>query len=123
MDIQGGRGGSCHWSLRSLVMAFYVDTHIDLFEAEMEKLPVEKGDFEIVHRVIHWKIMGYQESGKIVLELLDNQPDANYALDDYNTYDAFLETLWQYQHRPNNKKALYKNRFYTNENTLFLNAR
>ena len=112
--------GSCHWSLRSLVMAFYVDTQIGLFEAEKEKLPVEIGDFEIVQPVIRWKIRGYQESGKIVLELLDNEQDAKYEIDDYDAYDAFLETLWQYQHRPDNKKALYKNRLYTNENLLFI---
>lgn len=111
--------GSCLWSLRSLILAFYVDAEIGLFDVPPAKLPVEIADFEVHNPVINWTIRGDKESGDIMLELLNNDKDAHYQLDKYDVLDAFLETLWQYPHRPNNKKALYKNRLYSNENLIF----
>ncbi|CAM3346812.1 DUF2264 domain-containing protein [Zobellia roscoffensis] len=111
--------GSCLWSLRSLITAFYVDAKINLLDAEPQKLPVEIGDFEVRNEKINWIIGGVQKTGVITLEILSNPLGPINELESYSDWDAFLETLWQYPHRPNNKKALYKNRFYTNENTLF----
>nr|WP_252736924.1 DUF2264 domain-containing protein [Zobellia galactanivorans] len=114
--------GSCLWSLRSLVTAFYVDSKTNLLEVEPQKLPVEIEDFQLRNDRIDWVISGDQETGVITLEILSNPLEPVLGLKPYSNWDAFLEILWQYPHRPNNKKALYENRFYTSENKLFRNA-
>ncbi|MDO6518269.1 DUF2264 domain-containing protein [Zobellia uliginosa] len=115
--------GSCLWSLRSLIMAFYVDSKINLYDAVPKALPIEERDFELENTSIGWVVRGEKATGLITLEILSNSAKPTLELKPYSSWDAFLETLWQYPHRPNNKKALYENRFYTNENTLFLNTR
>ena len=111
--------GSCLWSLRSLITAFYVDSKTNLFDVTQQKLPIEKGDYQIKNNKINWIISGEKGTGKITLEILSNLQGSTIELDQYSYLDALLETLWQYPHRPNNKKALYNNRFYTNDNEIF----
>ena len=111
--------GSCLWSLRSLVIAFYADSKISLFESKREPLPIEVSDYEITNDIIDWKISGIKKTQKIILEVKNNDLDTVYPISKYGLKNELLELIFRYPNRPNNHKALYENRFYSNQNLLF----
>lgn len=112
--------GSCLWSLRSLVVAFYVDEYIPILEAEERPLPIEKSDFEITNKTIGWTIIGDKSNQKISLQIDKNIDHKSYKLLDYSNTDRIKEFLYNRPSRPNNKDALYKNYIYTTDAELFI---
>ncbi|MDW5289364.1 DUF2264 domain-containing protein [Formosa sp. PL04] len=111
--------GSCLWSLRSLIVAFYVNKQIPLWNSEKEKLPIEISDFQIVQKNIGWRITGEKATNKISLHIDNNTNNKSYKLTKYGFENQFKEYIFKSPKRPKNEKALYKNQFYTTDNTLF----
>jgi hypothetical protein len=112
--------GSCLWSLRSLIVAFYVDKHLPLFETEEKQLPVESSNFKIANNTIGWTIIGDKSIQKISLQLERNVNNKTYRLKAYSSKNKLKEFLFRSPSRPNNKDALYKNYIYTTDAKLFI---
>ncbi|WP_179019464.1 DUF2264 domain-containing protein [Winogradskyella forsetii] len=112
--------GSCLWSLRSLIVAFYVDKYIPLFKTQEEILPIETSDFKIENKTIGWAIIGDKSNQKISLQIEKNINNKCYKLKDYSCNNKLREFLLKNPSRPNNNDALYKNYIYTTENELFI---
>lgn len=114
--------GSCLWSLRSLIVAFYVDKEVSLWSAKEEPLPIEDSDFEINNNRIGWTIIGDKSKQKISLRIKKNVDNEPYNLIEHSTIDKVKEFLIKRPFRPNNQDALYKNYNYsTNAEILIKN--
>ncbi|WP_169514447.1 DUF2264 domain-containing protein [Gelidibacter mesophilus] len=111
--------GSCLWSLRSLIVSFYADSKISLFESNSQPLPIDISDYQVSNKTIGWTIMGNKDAGTIELEIDNNDLDTIYPLIKYGVKNELKELILRRPSRPNNHKALYENRFYSNENLLF----
>lgn len=111
--------GSCLWSLRSLIVAFYVDKHLSLFETDEELLPIEKFNYKISNETIGWTIIGDNSNQKISLVIQHNEANKYYKLIEHSSTARIKELLFERPFRPNNKDALYKNFMYTTNDTLF----
>lgn len=111
--------GSCLWSLRSLIIAFYVDNYIPLWDAKEEMLPIEHSNFDIHNNIIGWTITGNKSKQEIHLRIKQNINNKNYPIIKYSNFNKFKEFLLNKPFRPNNKDALYKNYIYSNDATIF----
>lgn len=118
LDSYSG-AGSCLWSLRSLVIAFYADSKISFFKKEIQPLPIEISNYKMTNDIVGWTISGNKKTGEIILELKKNNLDTIYPIIKYGLKNELLELILRYPNRPDNHKALYENRFYTNQNLLF----
>jgi len=112
--------GSCLWSLRSLVVAFYVKKYLPLLEAEEKPLPIEESNFEITNKTIGWTIIGDKSNQRISLQIERNVANKSYKLLEYSNTDKIKEFLLKRPSRPNNKDALYKNYIYTTDAELLI---
>jgi len=106
--------GSCLWSLRSLVVAFYGSRLCNIWNVNQENLPIEIEDFSMVNSVIGWQIEGNKLTQEIKLFLLKNDEDDQLEIIKYGNLNRILEFLFQKPFRPNNSKALYKRPSYSN---------
>lgn len=120
LDVYSGTG-SCLWSLRSLIVAFYVDEFIPLWIAKEELLPIEKSDFEITNDRIGWTIIGDKSNQRITLEIKNNITNKFHLLIEHSTTDKIKEYFIKRPYRPNNEKALYKNYKYSTDAEVLLN--
>lgn len=111
--------GSCLWSLRSLIIAFYADSKISLFDSESQPLPIEISDYKVKNDIIGWTILGDKDAGTIFLEINNNDLDTIYPIIKYGLKNEFKELILRRPSRPDNHKALYENRFYSNQNLIF----
>lgn len=111
--------GSCLWSLRSLIISFYADSKISFFESERQPLPIEISDYNITNEIIGWKISGNKKNQTILLEIKNNGLDTIYPIIKYGIINEFKELILRRPSRPDNHKALYDNRFYSNQNQIF----
>ncbi|MGJ5643140.1 DUF2264 domain-containing protein [Formosa sp. S-31] len=119
LDSYSG-AGSCLWSLRSLVLAFYADKHISLFNSEKELLPVQISDFVVNNKTIGWNISGNKSNQKITLKIQKNFENPDYTILPYGLINSIKEKIFKRPFRPNNSNALYKNYIYTTD-VEFLN--
>jgi len=110
--------GSCLWALRSLVVAFALDRELGLFAAERTPLPVERADFSVTNQTIGWTITGARDSGRVVLTLAANPPDANPGVGPYALKHKAFEWLTHKPRRPNNQAALYGRHSYASDAPL-----
>lgn len=120
LDSYSGTG-SCLWSLRSLIVAFYANNYIPLWNSKKEQLPIEKSDFFISNKTIGWSIEGDQKKEKIILKIEKNNNNNFYKLKPYGTTNKVKEFMLKRPFRPNNSKALYKNPYYSNEAEILTN--
>lgn len=105
--------GSCLWSLRSLIVAFYVDRFIPLWNSTPEKLPIEVDDFSEVNQAIGWRIKGNKSTQTIELELLNNQGRKSAKLKQYGRINQIKESITKRPFRPQNYEALYRRPLYS----------
>ncbi|WP_211222933.1 DUF2264 domain-containing protein [Gelidibacter mesophilus] len=112
--------GSCLWSLRSLIVAFYVDRSRPLFKADEQLLPVEVSNFEITNKTVGWTIIGDKSNHKISLRLNKNDSLKSYELLEYSFKNKFKELITKRPWRPDNTKALYENNIYSTDAELFI---
>ncbi|MTJ06632.1 MULTISPECIES: DUF2264 domain-containing protein [unclassified Anabaena] len=105
--------GSCLWSLRSLIVAFYVDKFIPLWNSSPEKLPIEVADFSEVNKSIGWRIKGDKLTQNIELELLKNQGNKFTKIKQYGIFNQIKEFIAKRPFRPQNYEALYRRPSYS----------
>lgn len=60
--------GSCHWGLRSLVLAFMAQGRDPLWSAPVQPLPVEQGDYQLRYRKLGWTIIGNSKTLDIIVK-------------------------------------------------------
>lgn len=112
LDSYSG-AGSCQWSLRSLIVAFYVDNYITLWNSPEAKLPIEIDDFSVVNKSIGWRINGDNSTQTIELEILNNQEKNHPELIRYGLTNKIKEFIAHRPIRPNNHNALYNRHLYS----------
>jgi len=69
MENYSGRG-SCLWSLRSLVLAFYSPLNGGVWNAKKAQLPIENESYEIELKGPQLKVVGNKETQEITIEQL-----------------------------------------------------
>lgn len=114
LDSYSG-AGSCLWSLRSLIIAFYIDEKIPFWTAEQKPIPIDKFDFEVTNNSIGWTVVGDKSKEKITIKIKNNINNDFYPLIDQTIYDKLKEDIIKRPFRPNNQNALYKNHIYTTD--------
>lgn len=119
LDSYSGTG-SCLWSLRSLIVAFYTSKHIPLWEAQKDKLPIEIDNYNVKNTTIGWTIKGEKSKEKITLEIDKNANNKINTLNPYKLSHQLKEYILHKPSRPKNTKALYDNPSYSTDATLFI---
>jgi hypothetical protein len=111
--VEGYTGtGSCHWGLRSLVMAFLQPPGSPFWTAPEQPLPIEVTDYDLDHKDIGWKISGRVTTGDITIEIPAN-PAIEYPIGDHSLLHRTLETVTMRLFRPYNHSIKYAERFYS----------
>jgi hypothetical protein len=104
--------GSCHWGLRSLVLAYMQRTDARFWTAPQAPLPVEIGDYRLEYEKLGWIIKGNRESGEIVIEIPSNKA-AVYEPQPHTWRARLKEMLTRQPHRPKNDAMKYRARYYS----------
>lgn len=104
--------GSCHWGLRSLVMAFLQPPGSPFWTDPEQPLPVEVADYDLDLEKIGWKVSGRQATGDITIEIPAN-PDVEHPVGDHTLLRRTMETLTRRLYRPYNHAVKYEGRFYS----------
>ncbi|MFT4103740.1 MAG: DUF2264 domain-containing protein [Burkholderiaceae bacterium] len=112
IDIYSGQG-SCQMGLRALVVAFFLDPSMRVFETPRRPLPVENGDFSLHNPVTNWTISGRRDDGHVTLTIDGNPADAQIPLQPYTLRQQLTEMLLLKPRRPDNHHALYSSRRYS----------
>ncbi|MBD2103051.1 DUF2264 domain-containing protein [Leptolyngbya sp. FACHB-261] len=99
--------GSCLWSLRSLVAAFYVDRFVPFWQPSAERLPIEISDFSVASKASGWLVKGNASTQEIELNLLKKQGNRPSKIEEYGSLNRLVEFFFQRPFRPENSRALY----------------
>jgi hypothetical protein len=106
---------SCLWSIRSLIVAFYLPADSTFWNTSGEALPVEKEDYEIVIKTTGWKIRGKKQGNVIEIEHAHRAEDAGKPLKQYGFFRKTLGLILGKPFRPPNKDAKYRRRTYSSK--------
>jgi len=104
--------GSCHWGLRSLVLAFMHPAGDRFWSASQEPLPVEVSDYRLELSKLGWIVEGQRASGEIVITIPRNAAEVA-ILDEYSWRMRTQETFLRRPVRPGNYEAKYESRHYS----------
>lgn len=104
--------GSCQWSLRSLVLAFFHTEQSDFWRSPQHPLPIETEDYRLVLPRLGWTIQGCCHSSEIVIRISVNG-DQHHKLREHSMTRRLAEHLFSAPFRPANDKAFYKNGAYS----------
>lgn len=115
LDIYSGPG-SCHWSLRSLVLANLHSLSSSFWVNPGQKLPIEIDDFSIDKPSLGWLISGDEATKKITITLTKNDPDSTIEIKDYSFKDRLKDVIGLRIHRPDNDEIKYHQYIYTTDN-------
>jgi hypothetical protein len=99
--------GSCLWSLRSLVAAFYVPDQSPFWTSPGDPLPVEQGDFTIQVPSTGWTITGNRATGDVVLDTGAAGHESASPLQDYPIHRRLVDRVLGRARRPGNTAAKY----------------
>src|SRR5262249_20964993 len=111
LDVYSGTG-SCHWGLRSLVLAF-MHPKGDLFwSAAPEPLPVEQSDYRLELTGLGWIVDGRRDSGEITITIPRNPDDVS-AIEEYSWSSRVREVFLRSPQRPRNHEVKYDSRHYS----------
>jgi hypothetical protein len=111
LDTYSGTG-SCHWGLRSLVLAFMHPAGDSFWRAPQELLPVEVADYRLELTKLGWVIEGQSRSGEITITVAQNPADVN-TIDDYTWAMRVKEIFLREPLRPHNHDIKYESRHYS----------
>ena len=98
--------GSCHWGLRSLVLAYMQPATAALWTAPPTLLPVERGDYRLDLPALGWIVVGRRDTGEIVIRVPANTPPAP-ALQPQSALARLAEPVLRRPLRPANGDAKY----------------
>jgi len=104
--------GSCHWGLRSLVLAFMHPAGDRFWRASQEPLPVEEADYRLDLSKLGWIVEGHRASGEIIITIPRNPADVN-TIDEYSWTMRAQETFLRAPLRPGNSEIKYESRHYS----------
>jgi hypothetical protein len=111
LDTYSGTG-SCHWGLRSLVLALMHPEGDPFWRNPEQPLPVEVGDYRLELTRLGWIVEGRRETGNITITVLKNATEVNtiealpWAM---SAREFFLRTPL----RPGNHEVKYESRHYS----------
>tara|TARA_R110002050_G_scaffold224120_4_gene360089 strand:- start:3107 stop:4528 length:1422 start_codon:yes stop_codon:yes gene_type:complete len=94
--------GSSLWGLRSLILLLQASLDSELFDAEDELLPVEKGNFIKGIKSISLKLEGVKKSGAVSATWLNRPNSCNTHVEKYGWNLQLKEVISQKPHRPKN---------------------
>ena len=106
--------GSCQWSLRSLVPAFFQPKRSPFWQAPQQPLPIELADYRIALPELGWIVTGDQSSGEIVIRIPANG-DRQHAIHEHGVTRRLAEFLLETPFRPRNDEAKYGNGTYSSQ--------
>lgn len=98
--------GSCHWGLRSLVLAYMQPPTAAVWTAPYTSLPVERGDYRLDLPELGWIVEGRRATGEIVIRVPANPPPAP-ALQPHSALARLAEPVLRRPLRPANGDAKY----------------
>jgi hypothetical protein len=111
LDLYSGTG-SCHWGLRSLVLAFMHPAGDRFWSAPQEPLPVEEADYHLELAKLGWSVEGRRASGEIIITIPRNPADVN-TIDEYSWTMRAQEMFVRAPRRPGNHEIKYESRHYS----------
>jgi hypothetical protein len=110
---------SALWSLRSLVVAFYLPEDSAFWQDSSGKLPVEKEDYRVTVNSIGWVIRGDKTKQLIEIENLNARAGSvEFPVGEYGNWRRLLERLLGIPFRPGNNKIKYGRRTYSSARPL-----
>ncbi len=65
--------GSCHWGLRSLVLAYMLPAESAFWSGPVGQLPIEQQSYDVSFPKLGWRVIGDQPTGHIRLLIDQNQ--------------------------------------------------
>ena len=113
--------GSCHWGLRSLVLAFMHESASRFWIGPPAPLPVERADYKREYPKLGWTVAGRQASGEIVIEIARN-PLQQQPTKPYTWFNRLVETVFGRPYRPSNHDVKYERRRYSSAEPFLLDT-
>jgi hypothetical protein len=111
LDYYSGPG-SCHWGLRSLVLAYLHPPGSDFWQSKPQPLPVEQADYRLVYDKLGWIVSGRQQDGSVTIEIPANAGNAP-ATRPYEWWRGWLEQVFRRPFRPSNEEVEYRRPVYS----------
>lgn len=104
--------GSCLWSLRSLIPAYWLPWQASFWQVPTEPLPVEKESYCVDVPSTGWTIRGDRDSRVITVEPGDGSAPDRIRLRRYGLVHRILAAAYRTPQRPENYEAKYGQRVY-----------
>ncbi|MBC7791534.1 MAG: DUF2264 domain-containing protein [Anaerolineae bacterium] len=114
---------SCLWSLRSLVVAFYLPRSAPFWHVRGAGLPIDEADFRLTVKSIGWTIVGDHESGNVLIVNHDSLAKSETVLSSEPFIDRIKTAIRGTPHRPHNELAKYRRGQYSSSQPLGTCAR
>jgi hypothetical protein len=104
--------GSCHWGLRSLILAFMHPPGDRFWTATQQPLPVEESDYRLDLAMLGWIVEGHRASGEITITIPRNPHEVN-TMEGYSWITRAREIFSSVPLRPENYEIKYASRHYS----------
>jgi hypothetical protein len=104
--------GSCHWGLRSLVLAFLQPPDSSFWQSRQQPLPVELADYRLVYDKLGWVVSGRRANGSVTIEIPGNAGNKPMLLP-YAGWRRWLERIFRRPFRPVNEDTEYNRPVYS----------
>lgn len=104
--------GSCHWGLRSLVLAFMQPPGAPFWTAPAERLPIESGDYRLDLPELGWTVEGRRDTATIVIRVARNTGPIVAPLP-HTSWRQVAEQVLRRPLRPPNRAAQYDSPAYS----------
>jgi hypothetical protein len=110
--------GSCHWGLRSLVLAFLHAPGSDFWDSKQQPLPVEQGDYRLAYEKLGWIVSGRRTDGSVTIDIPANAGKAPQIVP-YDAWRGWLEQVFRRPFRPVNEDVEYNRPSYSSASPMF----
>jgi hypothetical protein len=111
LDMYSGTG-SCHWGLRSMVLAFLHPAGDPFWQIPEQPLPIETADYHLELGRLGWRVDGNQASGNIVITVLKNTA-LSIRIEDQSWRMKLTQILLGKPVRPHNREVKYDSRYFS----------
>jgi len=99
-------GGSCHWGLRSLTLAYMAGPGHPFWRDRQQALPVEVRDFALTLSKLGWQVRGKRSDGNIVIVIPENARGKT-EVQPFTAWMGLIERVTHRPRRPDNKQIKY----------------
>lgn len=121
LDIYSGPG-SCHWSLRPLVLANLHTESSSFWTNPSQRLPIENYDFSLNKPALGWIINGDKATQKITITVPNNNPSSSIDVIEYSSKHFIKDFIGLRIHRPDNDQIKYGQNAYNTDNKFLKNC-